>query len=176
MNPTRKLVHFVLFGLLILGSPTASASSAPQNAAPLSLEGNRYLQEGKYDQAILEYEKILTKNALQPEIYFNLAIAYYAEGKMTKAAQALEKLLILDPTDVEARYNLACLNLYLKNPEKAKFHFLKAKRDARHTPAFIPLIHQGLQFLKGIKQADPQSQDILFSLLKFGLPSLPLAS
>ncbi len=170
---TQKLANFVVFGLLILGSHTASASSAPQ---PFSLEGNRYLQEGKYGQAVLEYENALKENTSETKIYFNLAIAYYAEGKMSKAAQALEKLLLLNPKDVEARYNLGCLNLYLQNPEKARFHFLKAKGDALRMPAFIPLINQGLQFLNEIKKTDSQSQEILFSLLKFGLPSVSLSN
>ncbi|HXV28181.1 MAG TPA: tetratricopeptide repeat protein, partial [bacterium] len=141
----KKLIYPLAFGVLTLAGPAgiAMASLPAQDPAFHFSSGNRHLENGNYQAAILEFERSLEDHPSQTKIYFNLAIAYYAEGKMSKAAGALEKLLAINPKDVEARYNLACLNLYLENPGKAKEHFLAAKADAFQSPAFIPMINQG---------------------------------
>jgi tetratricopeptide (TPR) repeat protein len=155
-----------------LGNP----NTTPEQALIHKTQGDDYLEAGHYAQAITEYQKALRLYPHSATTYFNLAIAHYSQGSIRKAAQALEKLLELAPSDVEAHYNLACLNLYLQDIEKAKFHFRKAMSYRDDNPQFIPLIKQALKFLEEINKADTSTQDIIFFLLRQGLPPLSLTA
>ncbi len=146
--------------------------SAPEQALLRKLTGDCYLSQGKISRSIEEYKKALLLNSHSTATYFNLAIAYYAQRNLEGATSALEELLKINEQDVEAWYNLACLNLYQQDTEKAKLHFEKAKLCCDCNSKFVPLIMQGLEFLNELKNSG--HQDLILLLLQKGLP--PLAS
>ena len=45
-------------------------------AKEISTVADKYMDEGRWEKAIGEYEKLLEKNKKQPEIYFKLGNAY----------------------------------------------------------------------------------------------------
>lgn len=175
---TKKLAASIgVMGLLLLlNTPLGFGSSPEQTATAHKLAGDAYLRAGNAHLAIEEYQKAIALNSYSTTLYFNLAIALYAMGKIEASAQALEKLLALDPQDVEAHYNLACLSLYREDTVTAAQHFEKAKICCHPDSRFIPLIDKGLGFLKELKNADPSTQGVLFFLLQQGLPPVLLTT
>lgn len=69
---------------------------------------NHYLDRGRYDQAIAQYEK---KLALDPdaEAYNNQGLAHWRMGRPDLAQAGYEKALAVDPTHAPAHTNLANL-------------------------------------------------------------------
>ena len=166
-----------LIGLFTLTSvPLGFCRSQAGTEVEYRLAGNHYLLQGNPKLAIEEYQKAITLNSHSTALYFNLAIALYTVGKIDAAAQALDKLLTLDPQDVEAQYNLACLRFYQQDTVKAEEHFEKAKLCCPSDPRFAPLINKGLEFLKELKDTDPSAQSVLFFLLQQGLPPIMLTT
>ena len=69
-------------------------------------KGNSLYQKGKYEQAITEYESILSHQQQSAELYFNLGNCYYKLNKVAPAIYNYEKALVLNPDDAEITNNL----------------------------------------------------------------------
>ncbi len=79
-------------------------------------------KQGKWNEAVLEYDKALTVCPDDEHLHYNIAMAH-AEGKQyDKAAEAMEKALELDPdlhtTETVVSYNIGMV--FLRNDEKRK--------------------------------------------------------
>ena len=66
-----------------------------------------------YSGAIAAYEETLTDGHTSPELYYNLAGAYYREGDMAKAILNSERALRLKPNFSDASENLALANSHI---------------------------------------------------------------
>lgn len=62
-------------------------------------------------QAIVQYQKALTLNRSDPDLYFNLALAYYQTGDVNNAIANYRKVLSLNSKNYDAKYNLGILLL-----------------------------------------------------------------
>lgn len=69
-------------------------------------KGNNLYQKEKYEQAIAEYETILSTKQHSVELYFNLGNCYYKLNKVAPAIYNYEKALVLNPNDSEILNNL----------------------------------------------------------------------
>jgi len=69
-------------------------------------KANNLYQKGKYEQAISEYEKVLSSKNHSTELYFNLGNCYYKLNKIAPAIYNYEKALLLNPDDAEILNNL----------------------------------------------------------------------
>lgn len=69
-------------------------------------KANNLYQKGKYDQAIIEYNRILASQKHSAELYFNLGNCYYKLNKVAPAIYNYEKALVLNPDDFETINNL----------------------------------------------------------------------
>ncbi|HTR81997.1 MAG TPA: tetratricopeptide repeat protein [Bacteroidota bacterium] len=98
----------VLFALAFLG--TALRADEPTQ---LFQEGNRLYLQGKYSDAIGEYEKILQDGYESGELYFNLGNAYYKNGSIPKAILNYERAKELLPGDDDVHFNLQLANLQI---------------------------------------------------------------
>lgn len=74
----------------------------------LSLEGDMesallfqrsyaYIQQGRYNEALIDLEKSVTYHNPLPEAYYNLALLYEMNGEDEKASKAIEEAIRLDP-------------------------------------------------------------------------------
>lgn len=63
--------------------------------------------EGEYQQAIEQYEKILENGQHSAAVYYNLANSYYKLNEIAPSIYYYEKALLLDPDDPEIENNLA---------------------------------------------------------------------
>jgi len=108
-------------------------------------EGNRFLGDGQYDQAIHNYEMALSHDPEIHEVYINLSTVYLKLQNYERAAQTLETLRAKKPDLPSLHYNLACYysltqqtELSLKALQKAvdsgytRVEDLKTDPDLRH--------------------------------------------
>ena len=78
-----------------------------QNANSFFVEGNKLYQQQKYNEAIVQYQKIekLDKHAI--DVYYNLANAYYKLNKVAPSIYYYEKALQLSPNNQDVKVNLS---------------------------------------------------------------------
>ncbi|MRX39480.1 tetratricopeptide repeat protein [Flavobacterium sp. LC2016-23] len=70
-------------------------------------KGNDLYQNGKYQQAIAEYENIIKEDKQQSaELYYNLGNCYYKLNKVAPSIYNYEKALVLKPHDPQTLNNL----------------------------------------------------------------------
>ncbi len=73
-------------------------------------KGNEYYRNGKYEQALSEYSKILNEGFESAALYYNMGNAYYKLGKLGYAILYYERALKLAPDDEDINYNLKIAN------------------------------------------------------------------
>lgn len=94
----------ILFLSLFRSIPAAT------EAEDLMHKGNVHYQNGRYQQAIENYEQILKLGFSGKSLYYNLANAYFKTGRLGYAILNYERALKLDPNDEDAQYNLKIAN------------------------------------------------------------------
>jgi tetratricopeptide (TPR) repeat protein len=77
-----------------------------QNANELFVEGNKLYKQEKYNQAIEKYLQATKTDKVSPELYYNLANAYYKTNKVAPSIYYYEKALHLKPNDKAIKANL----------------------------------------------------------------------
>lgn len=82
---------------------------------------NTYYSQGKYDQAVTEYQKELTKNPNNSNAYTYLGAIYYLKQDLEKAIYYYNKAIKLDPNDATKHYNLALV--YKVNGKVAEYNY-----------------------------------------------------
>jgi len=73
----------------------------------LFARGNSLYNEGKFQEAVSSYEKILETEYHSAELYFNLANAYYKLNRIAPSVYYYEKALQLSPKDEDVLNNVA---------------------------------------------------------------------
>jgi len=91
----------VLALLLVLLPSMASADLAGHYQS-----GNQAYLDGDYPRAVEAYRKVLEGGVQHPDLYFNLANAYYRSGQRGLAVLFYEKALVMNPSDDAAASNL----------------------------------------------------------------------
>ena len=82
-----------------------SGFAMPQATAQTKADADSAYAQGHYQQAIKDYEALLTKG-VSADIYFNLGNAYYRTEDITRAVLNYERALLLSPGDADIRFNL----------------------------------------------------------------------
>jgi tetratricopeptide (TPR) repeat protein len=73
----------------------------------LFAQGNQAYVEGKYDEAISIYNRVLREVGYSAPLLFNMANAYYQKKEVGQAILNYERALYLDPGNGEIQSNLA---------------------------------------------------------------------
>jgi len=87
----------VIFGLLLLLLPLLQAKSNTESASALFTKGNKSYDEGKFDQAIAEYEKIVNLGIKNYQVFYNLGNAYFRQNQLWKAILNYRRAFVLKP-------------------------------------------------------------------------------
>jgi len=104
MRRCRSLARAALL-LTVLGA--AGSPLRATTPAGLFEQGNGAYEQGRFDEAAAAYEKILGYGIRDPRVHYNLGNAYAKLGRLGPAILHYERALRLDPSDAEARDNLA---------------------------------------------------------------------
>jgi Tfp pilus assembly protein PilF len=83
------------------------------------LKGDRLLQRGRVAQAIPLLEQAVEHLPDEPRAWNRLGLAYQTAGQPVEAEQAYRRALAFDTNFATARFNLGCLLLEQRQPERA---------------------------------------------------------
>jgi len=79
----------------------------------LIIAANEFYTNGEFEKAIEAYEEVLNTGYEAPELYYNLANAYYKSYKITIAILNFERACLLAPNDEDINYNLELARRYV---------------------------------------------------------------
>ncbi|MFH1699943.1 MAG: tetratricopeptide repeat protein [Candidatus Zixiibacteriota bacterium] len=96
-----KRVFLSMFVVFIYSAPVF-ASTLEYNFE----QGNNFYTEGKYRDAIGEYEKVIQGGYQSAELYYNLGNAYFREGMLGQSIKNYIRAKRLNPRDEDIRTNL----------------------------------------------------------------------
>jgi len=118
----RKLLIAVITAivLIIIGVVVVNSTSSAAQIKKYMKLGNKYLQEGKYEEAILAFNKVIEIEPKNIEARLKLADAYVATNKFEDAERVLREALNIDKTRAEV--NLKLIDVHAKTNEDAKNH------------------------------------------------------
>ncbi len=98
--------------IIILSFP---AFSDTENIEQQLKNANQLYAQNKFEDAVKQYEQIISENYKSPELFFNTANAYYRLNETGKAIYYYEKAKMLNPNDDDINYNLELAKLRVKN-------------------------------------------------------------
>jgi len=82
-------------------------------------EGNKNFKEGRFDEAIINYNKALHHNKSFKEATINLSTAYMKKSNYDEALKTLKKGMLLDSKNPYIHYNYACYFSLIGQPKKS---------------------------------------------------------
>jgi len=100
-----KKLLFCFAALIAVFFSADSAFCAENDLNQIFKAANSFYQEAKYDQAILEYEKIISQGLDSGNLYYNLANCYFKKGELGKAVLNYERAKTLMPADSDLKSN-----------------------------------------------------------------------
>jgi len=102
-----------IFITTIILFTTVISLFADNNNAELMQKANSLYVEGKYEEAIKEYKKILETEEVAAELFYNLGNCYYRINNFTEAIYYYEKAKMICPNDKDINENLKMANLQI---------------------------------------------------------------
>ena len=94
---------------------------APQNAALVTNLANKYYDAGRYEDAILYYQRALTLDPRNVSLMTDLGTAVFYAGRPDEAIGFYNRSLEIDPRHVQSLHNLVIVNLQgRKDPAAAR--------------------------------------------------------
>ena len=107
----EKIVIFVPLALFLL-LPLFKANADVESASMLFKKGNQSYEEGRFEQAIEEYEKILDLGIKNFKVFYNLGNAYFRQNQLGRAILNYRRALALQPRDEDTKANLSFVKLF----------------------------------------------------------------
>lgn len=105
----RNEAIFSIKSLFIIGCLFLSFNLKAEAYASFD-QANKLYADGRYEDAIGQYEAVLANDELHTDIYYNLGNAYYKIDNIPAAILNYEKALKLKPDNEDAIFNLAMAN------------------------------------------------------------------
>jgi len=99
--PTVTVVLFLLTICVSFNSTYAETA-----ATRLFNKANQFYEEGQYEEAIVEYERIIDSGLKNGYVYYNLGNAYFNNKQLGPAILSFERARRLLPRDEDIRANL----------------------------------------------------------------------
>ncbi len=143
---TRKLRNRCVF--TVLAAALAAASASPAEMDRLFLEANRLYQTGNYQEALVNYSKIVQSGYESGPLYYNMGNCYYKLSDIGRAILQYERAKRLMPRDEDLKANLAMANLATvdKIEPQADFLLIALVNGFVHAIPAAPLIVLVLAF------------------------------
>ena len=103
----KKIVMIIIFFMvsIMLSSAVYADNKGAGNPEYVFYKGNTFYEEGKYDEAIIEYTGLLEKGLESGSLYYNLGNCYLKRGEHGKAVLNYERAMRLIPRDSDLRAN-----------------------------------------------------------------------
>ena len=103
----KHMKGILLFFAVIACFAISNVAAFPENAEFDSLfeKANTLYGEGKFDEAIIEYQKIISYGFESGSLYYNMGNCYFKKGNLGRALLCYEKARLLIPEDSDLRSN-----------------------------------------------------------------------
>jgi len=102
----RKRIRFAI-AVLVAGFSTLSNAHGEAGWEEAFLKANQAYQEGRFQEAIDGYRRLLQTGMDDGPVYYNLGNAYFKAGQLGHAIWAYEQGRLLTPRDPDLRFNLS---------------------------------------------------------------------
>lgn len=102
----KSTSHGALLAVLLLLVPAIGLQAQENHPDSLWRSGVEAYTAGDFASALQDWQEIQTAGLESPELYSNLAGAYFKNGEIAPAILWWERALRLDPSDKDIRYNL----------------------------------------------------------------------
>lgn len=115
---SRSRIRNLWLCMLVLSAAMLPATVVPQGTHDIQqsfVAGNAAYESGDYEKAIEHYKGLVDTGVENPDLYYNLANAYYKSNNLARAVLFYERTLRLTPRDRDARENLSLLRMQLKD-------------------------------------------------------------
>ncbi len=139
-------------------------------------EGNMFLSNGAYDQAIVRFQKVLGRDPGNFEAQFNIAFAYLSWGRNSQAVTAFKRAASMNPRNADIWSNLAMAYENMGKSEKALQSLYKAvEYNPSNVQARINLatvyanknrLNDAIRAYKGVIEVDGTNLDAHINLAK----------
>lgn len=108
-------VHAVVLMLLMLLPAAAVSAQEDSYVDSLWNAANAAYSEGRWTDAVNDYERISGMGLESASLYCNIGDAFFKDGNLAKAILYYERALKLDPSYEDARYNLELMNAAIQD-------------------------------------------------------------
>jgi tetratricopeptide (TPR) repeat protein len=125
---------------LVLISLSGCARDLKTRRQRLLDSGQKYMEQGKYDAASIQFRRAVQLDGGFSESYYRLGTSFLKLQRWQEAYGALQKAIALDPANVPAQLQIADLELAAKQSASARTHAEAAlAADAKNASAHISL-------------------------------------
>lgn len=93
-------------GSAIINQLQTHLTHSPDDSEARTQLGNAFFDAGNYQSAIMQYAQVLEKAPNNPDVIVDLGISYRRIGESETCIKRFREALSLDPSHVNARYNL----------------------------------------------------------------------
>ncbi len=104
----------------MLAAITGAGCTAKMKSSYHLRRADKYFDSGQYDQAIIEYKKVLMNNQKDAQAWSRLGIIYYDQGRLGEAAQILTQARQLATNNLEVHLKLGTIYLGAGNLKEAR--------------------------------------------------------
>ena len=104
----KRIFYAVFIILAFFGFIFSQAGFADEKISSYNqifYKANDFYQDGKFDQALLEYEKITDSGSESGNIYYNIGNCYFKKGEIGKSVLNYERAKRFMPRDSDLRAN-----------------------------------------------------------------------
>jgi len=117
----------ILYIALVLAPVSLFGMVTVQNTDSLCTLANKFYTEGKYSEAITNYEAIIALGKMSAELYYNLGNAYFKLNDIAHAILYFERAYLLNPSDDDIAFNLDLARAYTTDKIEAIPDFFVVK-------------------------------------------------
>ncbi len=103
------ITTWLIIALLFVLSSLSSATGENFDPTKIFYQGNEFYQQGDFEAALAEYQKLLSANYASGHLYFNIGNCFFKLGQKGQAILYYEKAKLLMPHDPDLKMNLSYL-------------------------------------------------------------------
>ncbi|MBD2179888.1 tetratricopeptide repeat protein [Planktothrix sp. FACHB-1355] len=133
------------FSVLFEGEPEEIERLTKELLDILQIEGIKYLETGKYEQAEKIYFQFVEQDPKNPIAYKNLGNVLYSQGKLEEAIAYYQEGIELEPNDAITYYHLGNAFHQLNRLEEAIAHYQQSLAISPKSPTVLNNLGNSLQ-------------------------------
>jgi len=126
-------------------------------------KGNTLVEQGKYEDAVINYRKAIQKDPNYGEAYYRLGLAAIKRNDYIEAYNALFRASQLLSNNIEVKEKFAgfCFDYYLKDPRRPQKLYQQIQQTASELVSQNPNSFEGLRLLGSLAHEDRKPQEAI---------------